>query len=172
VPPPERLDFEAVLRVLARHGVEYIVVGGVCGALHGAPVTTFDLDVVHSRSEANVARLLTALEELNASYRFGQGDEDKPNASHLSSPGHRLLLTRFGPLDLLGVIGKGHGYAELAPHAVILAIEAGHEVRMLDLETLIRTKEEVAGEKDLAALSILRRVRDEQRCKEPQSGKP
>ena len=33
--------------------------------LHGAPVTTFDLDVVHARDPENIARLLSALEELD-----------------------------------------------------------------------------------------------------------
>ena len=37
--------------------------------LHGAPVTTFDLDVVHARNPENIARLLSALEELDAVYR-------------------------------------------------------------------------------------------------------
>ncbi len=50
-------DFLAGLRALATHDVEFIVVGGVCAVLHGAPVTTFDLDVVHNRDDANLTRL-------------------------------------------------------------------------------------------------------------------
>ena len=41
-----KLDFQAILRTLAEHGVDYIVVGGVCAALHGAPVSTFDLEML------------------------------------------------------------------------------------------------------------------------------
>jgi hypothetical protein len=87
----------------------------------GAPVATFDLDVVHSRSPENVKRLLKALESF----------ERVP----VSSAGHQLLMTRFGPLGLLGLIGAGYDYADLVPHAVDMQIGEGLTVRMLDLET-------------------------------------
>jgi hypothetical protein len=38
-------DFLEILKVLSRHKVDFIIVGGVCAVLHGAPVSTFDLDL-------------------------------------------------------------------------------------------------------------------------------
>ena len=35
-------------------GVDYIVVGGVAGTLHGTPRLTFDLDIVPEPSERNL----------------------------------------------------------------------------------------------------------------------
>jgi hypothetical protein len=52
-----RARFAEILRLLADHDVEFVVVGMTAGILHGAPVTTVDLDVVHRRSPENVARL-------------------------------------------------------------------------------------------------------------------
>ena len=46
MPAEPELDIEAILRALAGHGVDFIVVGGVCAVLHGAPVATFDLDAL------------------------------------------------------------------------------------------------------------------------------
>jgi hypothetical protein len=43
-----------------------------------------------------------------------------------------------------------------------MEIGDGLKVRLLDLETLIQTKQETAGEKDLAVLATLRRVLKEQ----------
>jgi hypothetical protein len=54
---PER-RLTATLRALAEAGVDFIVVGGVAAVLNGAPVDTFDVDVVYARDAANVARLL------------------------------------------------------------------------------------------------------------------
>ena len=54
MPAEPKLDIEAILQTLDAHGVECIVVGGVCAILHGAPVATFDLEVVHARNAANV----------------------------------------------------------------------------------------------------------------------
>jgi len=88
-----KLDFLAMLRALLHHEVDFIVVGGVAAALNGAPLTTFDLDVVHSREAGNVERLLAALEDLRARSRLHGESEVKPDRSHLSSAGHQLLMT-------------------------------------------------------------------------------
>jgi hypothetical protein len=40
------LRFLDILKALIRHGVEFILVGGVAAILEGAPVSTFDLDVM------------------------------------------------------------------------------------------------------------------------------
>jgi precorrin-2 methylase len=57
------VDYLAILKTLRSHGVDFVVVGGVCAVLHGAPLATFDLHVVHSREPRNLARLMAALEE-------------------------------------------------------------------------------------------------------------
>lgn len=162
VPHPSP-DFATILRVLVEHKVHFIVVGGVCGVLHGAPIATFDLDIVHSRTTDNVRRLLAALEALNARYR-GQGQRQiKPQQSPLSSPGHQLLITDAGPLDLLGVIGGGLTYPDLLSQTAEMEVGAGLRVRVLNLDTLIRVKEELGQEKDKAVLPIPRRTLEESR---------
>jgi hypothetical protein len=149
------------LQTLADHEVEFIVVGGVAAVALGAPVNTWDVDVVHSATRANVTRLLTALTALDAHYRHRP--ELRPGESHLSSPGHQLLATRLGPLDVLGAIGKGHTYADLLPHSAEVAFSSSLRCRVLDLETQIAIKEEIGAEKDLAILPILRRTLEESR---------
>lgn len=158
-----KTDFLALLRTLNGHGVDYIVVGGVAAVLQGAPVSTFDLDVVHSRQKENIVRLVAVLQELDAYYRAQPERRLTPDASHLSSPGHQLLATRFGPLDLLGEIGAGRGYEDLLPESIM--VRAGEQVlvRVLNLETLITMKEELAQEKDRAVIPVLRRTLEEKR---------
>jgi hypothetical protein len=63
-----KLRFLDILEALGRHGVEFIVVGGVAAVLEGAPITTFDLDIVPDPAPDNRERLLAALHELNARY--------------------------------------------------------------------------------------------------------
>jgi len=159
---PER-KLVAMLRALHGGGVEFILVGGLAAVLNGAPIDTFDIDVVHSRRPANVARLLPVLETLDAVFRMQPERRLKPNASHLASAGHLNLITRYGPLDLLGTIGRDLGYEDLIPHSVELDISEGVRIRVLNLETLIALKEELGGEKDRAVLPILRRTLEEKR---------
>lgn len=152
-----RVDFEGLLKTLIQYNVEFVVVGGVSAVLHGAPMATFDLDIVHHRTPDNIDRLLQALEQLNARYR-GQGDRLlKPERSHLLSEGHQLLLTDRGPLDVLGVIGSNLDYNDLIAQTIELEIE-NFRIRVLKLETLIKVKEEIAHPKDKAVLAILRQT--------------
>jgi predicted nucleotidyltransferase len=159
--PTPTFDFPFILRSLAASGVKFIVVGGVCGVLHGAPITTFDLDLVHSRSPENLERLLKVLEDLDAIYREQPQRRLHPGLSHLASAGHQLLLTRAGPLDLLGTVREGCGYDELLPHTVELLVADDLTVRLLNLATLIALKEEAGRDKDKAVLPILRRTKEE-----------
>jgi len=156
-------DFFAVLGALHRAGVEFIVVGGLAAVLDGAPINTFDLDVVHSRNEENIRRLLVVLEQLDAVYRIQPDRRIRPSASHLGSAGHQNLITRHGPLDLLGTIGRNLCYDDLLPHSVEMDVGEGVLVKVLDLETLIAIKEELGGEKDRAVLPVLRRTLEEKR---------
>jgi len=82
--------------------------------IHGAPVSTFDLDIVPERSDDNVARLLRALASVDAVHRDLAGRSIAPDASRLRGPGHNLFMTRSGPLDVLGTIGRGRDFSALA----------------------------------------------------------
>jgi hypothetical protein len=153
--------FREVLRILSIHRVDFVVVGGISAVLHGAPVNTLDLDIVHSRETENVARLLTALDELGAEYRDPGGRKLKPTVSHLVSKGHQLLITRFGPVDILGAIGRDMSYDDLIPSTSEVMVDDNLTVRVLDLAILIEIKEYLGTEKDRAVLPILRRTLEE-----------
>jgi len=154
-------DFPAALRALHEGGVEFAIVGGLAAVLNGAPVNTFDLDIVPARDEANVAKLLRVLNTMDGIYRMPPERRLKPEASHLRSPCHHNLITNCGPLDVLGTIGNGVGYEDLLPHTIEMETGGGVRVRVLNLATIVRLKEELAGEKDLAVLPILRRTLEE-----------
>src|SRR5438093_3168194 len=114
-----------ILKVLEEYEVEFIVVGGVCAVLHSAPISTFDLDLVHWRAPNNIDRLMVALKTLDAHYRGRGAQKMRPGVSHLLSPGHQLLMTKAGPLDLPGVIGKSSGYNELLEHTIQMEVGSG-----------------------------------------------
>jgi predicted nucleotidyltransferase len=160
-------DFLGLLRTLAAHRVDFIIVGGVCAVLHGVPVTTFDLDLVHSRQPDNLERLIAALNELDAYYRGRGVQRLRPTADLLGSSGHHLFMTRFGPLDILGTIGDGHDYENLIGRSVGFDVD-GLRLHLLDLDVLIAVKEETGHDKDLAVLPLLRRTLAEKAVKDEQ----
>lgn len=154
-------DFFEILRELTRHRVEFIVVGGIGAVLQGAPISTFDLDLVHSRTPENLDRLITVLRALDAYYRDQPAKRLSPSITHLAGPGHHLLMTTAGPLDILGTVTKGRKYRDLVPHAIELEISSEVRVKVLDLSMLITLKEELGREKDLAVLAVLRHTLQE-----------
>jgi len=154
-------DFLALLAELTARRVEFIVIGGVGAAIQGAPVVTFDLDLVHARTPDNLARLLDALQALDAFNREQPQKRLRPDLSLLQGPGHHLLLTRHGPLDLLGSVTGGRTYDDLRAHTHEMQVGPGLRVCVLDLAVLIALKEELGREKDRAALPTLRRTLEE-----------
>jgi hypothetical protein len=118
-----------------------VLVGGVAAVVEGAPVTTFDVDVVHERSARNVRRLRAALNELGARYRTRPELDRSPSSDDLLGPGHHLLSTRLGPLDVLGVIGKERSYPSLVRSARRRKL-GSYFVPVLDLRTQIAVKRE------------------------------
>ena len=132
---PNRRDADVgeLLRRLVDAEVEFIVVGGAAAVLHGAPITTEDVDIVHRRTIENVARLKGVLDELE---------------------GHVLLSTRLGPLDCLGTLVDGRGFEELVSHSESIEDE-GAKIRVVDLPTLIDIKTKTGRAKDRLMLPVL-----------------
>ena len=155
------MKFRAILRTLTSHQVEFIVVGGFGGIIHGSGLLTQALDIVHNRASENVQKLLAALDEMDAVYRYRP--EIRPDESHLSGPGHQLLQTRYGWLDLLGMVGQDSDYAALLPLCDRVEVEPSVTIEVVNLETLIRLKEEAGRDKDRAGLPELRALLAERR---------
>jgi hypothetical protein len=154
--------YRGILEVLGRCAVEHIVVGGVCAVAHGAPITTFDLDLVHRQTAENIDRILAALAELGAYHREPGDRQLPPQRPALERAGPSLFTTAFGSLDFIGQLA-GRRYEQLLPHTVELVLGAGLKIRMLDLETLIEAKAGAGRPKDLAVLPILRQTLAERR---------
>jgi hypothetical protein len=147
--------FAELLRTLADHEVRFVVVGAVAAVLGGAPITTFDLDVVFEPSEQNLDRLLGALVDLDATYWDPAGRRIEPDAGRLRSQRLHLLETRLGRLDLLREIGAGLGWGAVVARSHEVRA-AGRTILVLDLEAVIESKESAGRDKDLASLPLLR----------------
>lgn len=162
---PTEVRFDEILRTLSRHDVDFILVGGVAAILQGSPLTTDDVDIVYSSSEENIARLVSALSELEASYLDPAGRHIEPNASRLSSMRVHLLKTKCGRVDALRTRGNDLAFVDLIDKTRVLEI-ADFEVSTLQLETLIETKEHADRPKDHYQLPFLRQLLAEIRSRD------
>lgn len=147
--------FFEILAALTRHEVDFILVGGLAAFVSGVPIVTVDVDIVPNPSDENRPRLLDALQEIEAHYLDPAGRHIEPDLEKLATLRIQRLVTRFGILDVLAKIGHALTYPDLADRTHWIDV-GDLRVRVLDLEMIIRSKEEANREKDRATLPLLR----------------
>ena len=146
-----------VIDTLNRHGVRYVLIGGVAATLHGSPLRTGDTDVCPDARPDNLVNLAAALRDLNARIRTEGVDGGLPfscDAAFLSRAGLLNLETDAGDLDLSYTpIGTG-GYDDLIEHVVRFDLD-GVTAPVAALSDVIRSKTAANRPKDHATLPIL-----------------
>jgi hypothetical protein len=149
-------DLTTLLERLLEAEVEFVLVGGLAAVVQGAPVTTFDVDVVHRRTKENVDRLVAFLTKIGA-------PPLPPRRSAWLGPGHSLFMTDLGPLDALGAIEGGADYDQLLPESLALPI-AGRALHVLSLAKIVALKRASSDPKDKLRLQVLEAVLQRRRA--------
>ncbi|CAN5183208.1 hypothetical protein BH23ACT9_BH23ACT9_29560 [soil metagenome] len=147
------------LECLHRHGVDFVLIGGVAAVAHGSPLATFDTDITPQRSLDNLDRLAAALRELNARIRTSAEPVAFPiDGGFLAAQPHMLnLTTDAGDLDLtFAPAGFPEGFAQLRPGAVEVSLVEGAVTAVAALRDVIASKAAADRDKDRAALPYLR----------------
>ena len=155
-------EFDKLLPALVQGKVEFILIGGVAGNVHGASRLTYDVDVVYARSAANLKRISDTLLPF-APYLRGApaGLPFKLDVATLRNGLNFTLVTKLGDLDMLGEVVGGGGYRDLLPHSfVVEAFDV--KFKCVDLPTLIKLKRAAGRPKDLESLAELQLLLDEQ----------
>lgn len=159
------------LESLNRHGVEYVLVGGLGARAHGATRSTSDLDLVPDGDDDNLVRLAAALQELNARLRVGGMTDDEArhlpvqlDAETLRSFGSSTWMTDAGPIDVLRDLRDRDGgdvtFDALMARGVDQQI-GSVVVHVAALDDIIASKEHADREKDREALPELRELNRE-----------
>ncbi|MCJ8499646.1 hypothetical protein [Desulfatitalea alkaliphila] len=147
-------DLSAIIEGLIKADVKFILVGGLAAVIQGAPVTTMDVDIVHSRSPENISKLFAFLKSIDATYRRPDDKIIAPKEEDFSGMGHALFSTRIGPLDVLAFIEERKAYEDLLKHTIEIEFR-GHTIQVLDIKMLIMLKRKSKDPKDKQRLSVL-----------------
>ena len=154
-------DFDgvAILEVLARHGVQFVIVGGFAAVAQGSPIPTIDVDIVPATDRDNYVRLSAALLELDAKVRAA-GVEPLPfehDADSLAAVQMWNLTTKYGDLDITAQPSGTEGYDDLRRDAFDITLR-GVTVQLASLADIVRSKEAAGRDKDRRALPVLREL--------------
>jgi hypothetical protein len=158
---PDRPPFRpaAIVAVLNRHQVRYVVIGAFAAIAQQAPIpATRDIDITPDATAENLTRLSQALTELGARIRTEAAPEGLPfghDAASLAAAEMWNLICDDGEFDIsFHPSGFTAGYAQLAPSAH--RVRVGDVVVMIaDLNDVIRSKEAAGRPKDLQVLPLL-----------------
>jgi hypothetical protein len=134
----------ALLRILAEHEVQMVVVGGVGAQFHGWKSATADLDIAVDRSDDNVTRLNGALAEMGAGHpEYGQFGT--------------AFDTKYGRLELVRKADGIGEYKDWLRNAGEKALEGGLTIVIANPDDILASKEAAGRDKDLAALDQMRK---------------
>jgi hypothetical protein len=148
-------DFGRILTTLVDAGVDFILIGGTAGNVHGAARVTYDVDVVYARDVANLERLASALAPYSPYPRGAPpGLPFLWDAETLRRGLNFTLTTALGDLDLLGIVTGGGDYAALLPDTSSMHL-FGRQVRVVGLQKLIELKRAAGRPKDFEAMAEL-----------------
>jgi hypothetical protein len=161
--PGTPLKASPLLRTLAAHGVDYVVVGGMAGLAHGSAYPTYDLDIAYARGRENIACLVAALTDIGVTLRGAPADLPFQLDSRTIENGSNFTFdSAYGSFDILGDAAGIGDYDELRGEAVVATIE-GVEVRVASIDHLIAMKRAANRPKDRLMVEEYIVIADEQK---------
>ena len=152
---------DQVVDLLGRHGVRYVLIGGLAAVTRGAPLVTQDVDLCHAVDTENLTRLADALREVSAQLRGAEpGLPFVLDARTLGKSDAFTFTTKIGAIDILATPSGTRGYDDLARSADVFEM-FGQRVLVATIDDLIRMKRASGRTKDLLAVEELGALRDE-----------
>jgi hypothetical protein len=158
---PPALRASALVEVLNRHGVRYVVIGAYAAIAQQAPImATRDIDFTPDDSPDNLERLSAALKELGARIRADDSPEGLPfdhDGRSLGASSVWNLICADGEFDIsFRPSGFDTGYSGFLAKAHLVRVETV-DFMVADIEDIIRSKEAAGRPKDLQVLPTLYR---------------
>ena len=108
--PETPLDAERILRSLAEHKVDYVLIGGLAVQTHGHVRTTNDADLIPAPDPSNLERLAAALRSLEARVLNPGEEGTKIDAKMLPRATIWQFASRDGGIDVMHEVPGGRSY--------------------------------------------------------------
>ena len=157
------LKLQPLLEALERNAVDFIIIGGVAGMVHGSAALTFDFDLLYLRDDKNLERLAAVLVELNVTLRNAPADLPfQSDARTLAAGSNFTFESDVGPFDILGHADGMRSYEAMRADAVREELW-GVPVRVASVEDLIRMKRAAGRPKDKSMAEELTALLEDQR---------
>lgn len=157
-------NLKALLEKLINHNVDFVLVGGFAGVVHGMSMVTQDLDICAAITKSNLSSLRLALENLNPRHRMNP--QFKP--SFLETPKtpeemkNIYLETDLGILDIMSSLPPIGNFELIKGRSIPIDLY-GKTCHVIALEDLIAIKEVMKRPKDIQAVQELKLIHEKLR---------
>ncbi len=154
------LDPKRIFSALAKHHVQFVLIGALAARLQGFPRATYDADITPAKDLDNLERLAAALRELEPRIYTEQVPEGLAfdcSAPMLARADIWNLITDAGRLDVAFRPSGTTGYDDLAPNAVRFEVY-GHNLLAARLEDIIRSKQAVGRPQDRQDVELMKEM--------------
>lgn len=156
-------DLLSLLRRVSEAGIEFVVVGGFAGIVHGCTYVTQDIDICCVFDPDKLMALQEVLADLHPVHRMTLGRKPLELAAESASQFTNLYLdTDLGRLDCLSTIEGLGDFAKVKAASEDIEVEGMH-LNVLTLDALIQTKQALNRPRDremLRQLQALKSLRD------------
>jgi hypothetical protein len=161
---PSPLQAEPLLRALAEHRVEFVIIGGFALSAHGVVRGTKDVDIVPDPAARNIERLAEALRALDAQVMLAEDFDPselglEPDEEGLSLGGNWVLRTSLGRLDVMQDVAGVKSYDALRRAAVEREVPGAGSFWFSGLDDLIAMKVAAGRPQDELDVTSLLRAR-------------
>jgi len=152
-------DFLNLLQRLARADVDFIIVGGYAGVVHGCTYVTQDVDICCDFSPTNLLALREALSGLHPVHRMTPGRQPLKLTTENAAAFKNLYLdTDIGLLDCLSHIEGIGAYEQVKQAGERIEVE-GMQFHVLTINALIAAKEAMNRPRDKEAIQQLKAIK-------------
>lgn len=158
--PLEKLfvqNLKALLEKLLESRIDFVLVGGFAGVLHGSTMVTQDIDICAAITQDTLDSLRTALIDLHPKLRMNPNFKpsffDQPKSP--DGVENIYLETDLGILDVMSKLPPVGDFELIKSRAITFEIY-GYSCRVIALEDLIRIKESMKRPKDKQIVHELR----------------
>ncbi|HEY1052963.1 MAG TPA: hypothetical protein VGE39_24505, partial [Prosthecobacter sp.] len=137
---------QKIIEALHKHRLQAVMIGNAAAALHGAPVTTLDIDFMFRETPLNLRKLKAVAKELKAVIL---------SPHYPVSKLYRMVDDELGmQVDFLSVVDGVKSFASLRSRALSREVPGG-EVLLASMRDIIDSKRAASRPRDVAVLPVL-----------------
>ena len=152
-------DYFNLLFRLNKAGVDFVIIGGFAGVVHGCTLVTQDIDICCDFSPENLLLIQDGLSELNPVHRMTpKKPKLKLTMENCEQYNNLYLDTDLGQLDCLGAVDGIGDFAKVKSQSQPIEVD-DLEFHVLGIDALIDTKKALNRPRDAEAIIQLEAIK-------------